>query len=621
MAGRINEDDVQALRDRANVAAVVSDYTALKRSGSRLRGLCPFHDEKTPSFYVDPARGFFHCFGCDAGGDVYDFLQRIEALSFPEAVERLARLEGYSLRYEELSPGQRRALGRRTRLVECLGEANAFFLDQLRGDAGAAARGYLSGRGLTGEVAAHFELGWAPDAWEATSRHLTSAGFSPQEIADAGVATRGRRGLVDRFRGRVMFPIYDASGRDVVAFGGRIVPGVELRTLGRDGHAPKYINSPETEVYRKSRTLYGLNWARAEIQRRDTAVVVEGYLDVIGMHRAGATHAVATCGTALTVEHFGQLEKFARRVVLALDADSAGYQAADRARALAVEQGVREVGVMQLPPGEDPADLADRGPEHVDQALAGTLTAVQFQIAFLLQEADTSTPEGQVAAYRRTFPLLAQLDDRFLRYSYIRDLVAPAARLSADRIEQELDGEIARMRGAEQERQRGADEDRQRGERTPRTILAQRGDGQPRDPQLQLERLVLQAAVQHPEIDVAGWDALSTDDFTSEASRTLFRALAEGPWQGLAQLLGRLPDDDLRARIRALAIAPPTTPPHPHKLAMQVRHLRAKTLDRQIAAVRAQLGHLNAKVDSGRASELNAELFRLVRDRQALREG
>jgi DNA primase len=613
VAGRINEDDIHTLRERANVAAVISDYTALKRSGSRLRGLCPFHDEKTPSFYVDPARGFFHCFGCDAGGDVYDFLQRIEALSFPEAVERLARLEGYSLRYEELSPGQRRALGRRTRLVECLGEANAFFLSQLRSDAGAAAREYLAGRGLTGEVASHFELGWAPDAWDATARHLTAAGFSPQEIADAGIVTRGRRGLIDRFRGRVMFPIYDASGRDVVAFGGRIVPDVELRTLGRDGHAPKYINSPETEVYRKSRTLYGLNWARAEIQRRDTAVVVEGYLDVIGMHGAGASHAVATCGTALTAEHFGLLEKFARRVVLALDADPAGYQAADRARALAVEQGVREVGVMQLPPGEDPADLAAKGPQHVDEALGRTLTAVQFQIAYLLEEADTSTPEGRVAAYRRTFPLLAQLDDRFLRYSYIRDIVAPAARLSADRIEQELDHEIGSL-------QRAGEEPR-RAERAAPRGPAPTAAGQPRDPQLQLERLVLQAAVQNPDIEVEGWEDVSADDFTSEMSRTFFRALTAGPWRGLAQLLERLPDDDIRTRIRALAIAPPTTPPDPHKLAMQVRHLRARTVDRQIAAVRAQLTGLNARIDGGRATELNAEYSRLALKRQALREG
>ena len=573
MAGRINDEDVQALRERANLAAIVSDYTALKRSGSRLKGLCPFHGEKTPSFFVDPARGFFHCFGCDAGGDVYDFLQRVEALTFPEAVERLARIEGVTLRYEELSPGQRRALGRRTRLVECLGEANAFYRAQLRTEAGRPAAAYLARRGMTSDVIDTFELGWAPDAWDATVRHLTGKQFSPQEIADAGLATRGQRGLIDRFRGRVMFPIYDASGRDVVAFGGRVVPGVEARSLGQN--SPKYINSPETEVYRKSRTLYGLNWARAEIQRRDAALVVEGYIDVIALHQAGVPHAVATCGTALTAEHFQQLEKFARRVILALDADTAGYRAADRARALAVEQGVREVGVLRLPPGQDPADLAAEGPDRVAEALAATPTAVEFQIEFLLQEADTSTPEGQVAAYRRTFPLLAQLNDRFLRYSYIRDIVAPAVRLSADLIEQELD----------------ADPDVRRATPSPPSNApapANEGLNLPRDPQLQLEREVLQAAVQHPEISVNGWDDVSVDDFTAEPSRMLYTALVAAPWTSLSQLLERLPDDRVRARIRALAVAPSPTGPDPHKLAEKVKRLRARTLSRRISQTRTQ---------------------------------
>lgn len=612
MAGRINEEDVQTLRERANLAAVVSDYTALKRSGSRLRGLCPFHDERTPSFFVDPARGLFHCFGCDAGGDVYDFLQRIEALTFPEAVERLARLEGVSLRYEELSPGQRRALGRRTRLVQCLGTAAEHFRTRLAGDPGEPARVYLRSRGLTPEVATHFELGWAPDAWDATVRHLVTAGFSHQEIADAGLATRGRRGLVDRFRGRIIFPIYDASGRDVVAFGGRVVPEVELRTLGRDQVVPKYINSPETEVYRKSRVLYGLNWARADIQRRDTAVVVEGYLDVIGMHQAGATHTVATCGTALTAEHFGLLERFARRVVLALDADAAGYQAADRARALAVEQGVREVGVLSLAAGEDPAELAAQGADRVAEALERTATAVEFQIAFLLQEADTSTPEGQVDAYRRTFPLLMQLGDRFLRYSYIRDIVAPAVRLSADLIERELDQQIA-----------GADNGRPPPGRrlAPHGDAARAGGTEPRDPQLRLERAVLQAALQYPEMDVEGWDAVTVDDFTAEASKLLFSELVAAPWTGLTALLDRLPDDDTRARIRALAVAPPTTPPDPHKLAENVMRLRAATLARRIVSVRAQMARLNTTVDGERVRELSAEQQRLERERRSLLEG
>ena len=613
MAGRINEEDIQTLRERANLAAIVSDYTALKRSGSRLRGLCPFHDERTPSFFVDPARGFFHCFGCDVGGDVYDFLQRIEALTFPEAVERLARLEGMSLRYEELSPGQRRALGRRTRLVECLGAAAGYFRTQLASDAGQPARAYLNRRGLTPEIAAHFELGWAPDAWDATVRHVVAAGFSQQEIADAGLATRGRRGLVDRFRGRIIFPIYDASGRDVVAFGGRVVPELELRTLGRDQAAPKYINSPETEVYRKSRVLYGLNWARADIQRRDTAVIVEGYLDVIGMHQVGATHTVATCGTALTAEHFGQLEKFARRVVLALDADAAGFQAADRARALAVEQGVRDVGVLRLSAGQDPAELAAKGADRVAEALERTATAVEFQIEYLLQEAGTSTPEGQVEAYRRTFPLLMQLDDRFLRYSYIRDIVAPAVRLSADLIEAELDDRIAA----------GSDGGQSAPDRSapPPVDAAHVAGTQPRDPQLKLERAVLQAAVQHPEIDVEGWEEVTVDDFTAEASKVLYSALVAAPWSGLAALLDRLPDDTTRTRIRALAVAPPTTPPDPHKLAENVMRLRAATLARRIVSVRAQMTRLNTTVDGERVRELSVEQQRLERQRRSLLEG
>ena len=607
MAGRINEEDVQTLRERANLAAVVSDYTTLRRSGSRLRGLCPFHGEKTPSFFVDPARGFFHCFGCDAGGDVYDFLQRVEALTFPEAVERLARIEGVALRYEELSPGQRRALGRRTRLVECLGEANTFFRAQLDAEATRAVAAYLKRRGLTAESIGRFELGWAPDAWETTVRHLIGREFSPQEIADAGLATRGRQGLTDRFRGRIMFPIYDASGRDVVAFGGRVVPDVELRSLGRDQIAPKYINSPETEVYRKSRTLYGLNWARAEIQRRDAAIVVEGYLDVIGLHQAGAAHAVATCGTALTADHFQQLEKFARRVILALDADSAGYQAADRARALAVEQGVREVGVLPLPEGTDPADLAAQGADRVAEALAGTATAVEFQIAFLLQDADMSTPEGQVAAYRRTFPLLAQLEDRFLRYSYIRDIVAPAVRLSADLIEQELDREIGVGRVGPDQRDM--------------PVAASPESNLPRDPQLRLERDVLQAAIQHPEVSFEGWDDLSIEDFTAEASRMLYATLVAAPWSNLAQLLARLPDDRTRARIRALAVAPSTTTPDPHKLAENVMQLRAATLSRRIMQVRAQLTRLNSQVDADQGRALARELLELERRRRALVEG
>jgi DNA primase len=294
-------------------------------------------------------------------------------------------------------------------------------------------------------------------------------------------------------------------------------------------------------------------------------------------------------------------------MILALDADAAGYQAADRARALAVDQGVREVGVLPLPEGKDPADLAAEGADRVAAALTATKTAVEFQSEFLLQEADTTTPEGQVAAYRQTFALLEQLDDRFLRYSYIRDIVAPVVRLSADLIEQELDQRIGDRPSMP--------------EHTANPVANGGASNVPRNPQLRLERDVLQAAIQHPDVEFDGWDELSIDDFTADASRMLFAALIAAPWTNLAQLLERLPDDSTRARIRALAVAPSTTAPDPHKLAENVMRLRAATLSRRISQIRAQLARVNSQVDAEQIRALALERQELERQRRALVEG
>ena len=602
MPGRISAADIEALRERADLAAVIGDYTALKRSGTRLSGLCPLHEERTPSFTVDPGRGLWHCFGCGEGGDVYAFLQKIEALSVPEAVERLARLSGYQLTYEDLSPGQRKALGRRTRLGDLLGEAARFYHQQLFSDDGADARAYLKQRGLGREDAEHFRLGWAPDRWDGLVRHLTNAGYEPDELVAAGVATRGQRGLLDRFRGRVQFPILDAGGRTVVAFGGRTLPDRPPRTAPRDADPPKYINSPETEVYTKGKVLYGLNWARAEAQRRDAVIVVEGYMDVIGLHLAGVRNAVATCGTALTAEHFRQLERFARRVILALDADDAGFAAADRARALAEEAGVREVAVLPLPADEDPADLAAAGEERVREALEDVQTAVEFQIAHLLRTADTSSPEGQVEAYRRTFPLLARIEDRALRYRYIRDAVAPVVRLSADRIETELDTAARQTSSAPVEVAKG-----------PRP-------SEPRDPQLLRERQVLQLALQRPDLLPTAWSKVGEDDFTAEASRRLFAALAAAPSGDLDAVLEALPDEDTRRRVRALALAELPIDDAAHA-AQVVGSLRLAAVDREMAQVRHRLEEQREQLPRDERRELSARLEELRRRRDAIREG
>jgi DNA primase len=606
MPGRIVEEDIQALRERADLAAIVAEYTGLTRAGGgRLKGLCPFHQEKTPSFTVDPARGLFHCFGCGKGGDLYAFVQALEALSFPEAVERVARTVGFELRYAELRPGERKALGRRTRLTEALREAANFYAERLRSDDGAAARAYLASRGVDDAAAAHFLLGWAPDRWDALVRHLQQQGFAPRELSESGLATQGARGLIDRFRGRVTFPILDRAGRDVVAFGGRILPGVALATGGRDGNPPKYINSAESPVYKKSETLYGLGWARADVVRRGAALVVEGYMDVIGLHLAGAGHAVATCGTALTADHFRQLERFAPRVVLALDADDAGFAAADRARELAEEVGIREVMVLPLPQGRDPADLAGDGPDAVEVALKAVRTAVEFQLEHLLRSADVSTPEAQAAAFRQTFPLLERIDDRFLRYRYIRDVVAPAVHLSADLIERELDA-VARPRGEAPQARREAP-----AARAERAV----------SPQVSLERDVLRAALQLPELLPPEWDRLEPEDFTYPLSQELFRALLAAPRGDLDAVLAAMPDDAARSRVRALALSEPTIETDAGHTRELVARLLAAGLARRRDEVRAELARVHEQLSPSERRRLMAQQLELERQRRDLLEG
>jgi DNA primase len=613
LAGRINTDDIRALRERADIAVVIGDYTSLKRAGGRLKGLCPFHEERTPSFTVDPVQKLYHCFGCDAGGDVVSFLQNVEALTFPEAIERLARLTNFTLRYEEMSPGQRKALGKRTKLTQALAAAAAYYAEQLESPVGEPARRYLAGRGLDRGDAERFGIGWAPDAWDSLVKHLSGQGFEGSDLEEAGLASRGARGIIDRFRGRIMFPIYDAGGRDVVAFGGRVVPDVELKTGPRDGTPPKYINSSETTVYKKSQTLYALNWARAEITRRQAALVVEGYMDVIALHRLGVRHAIATCGTALTAEHFRALEKFAPRVVLALDADAAGFAAAERARTLAAEVGLREVGVLPLPEGRDPADLADDGVTAVEEALTGTKTAVEFQIEHLLRGADTSTPEGQIDAYRRTFPLLRRLGDRALRYRYIRDLVAPAVHLSADRIEAELDATPD-----------GATDPAPAADPVPPARRAGPGEvgaGEPTDPQLVLEREVLRTALQYPSLLPNSWKLVVEEDFRAPLSRQLFTAMADVPLEDLSAVLAALPNDDLRTRVRALAMSESRVEQPGAHLEELIARLRAAAVEREITSLRQEMSQIGEQLSTAERREYIGKFETLERRRRELLEG
>jgi len=376
----IVDEDIERLRSTVSIVDTVQQYVALKRVGRNWVGLCPFHAEKSGSFNVREETGRYKCFGCDKGGDVFTFVQEIEHLDFPGAVEHLAAKAGIQLNYT--TTGQSKERARRKRLVEVMGEAVDWYHQRLLTDPGARpARDYLRRRGLAGEIARQFKLGWAPDDWDTLSRDL---GASADILQDVGLAFRNRRNkMQDSFRARVMFPIFSESG-EALAFGGRILPGSD--------DPAKYKNSSETPIYTKSKVLYGLNWAKAEIAKENQVVVCEGYTDVIGFHLAGVPRAVATCGTALTEEHVRLLKRYTSRVVLAFDADAAGQGAAERFYEWEQKHAV-EVSVARLPPGKDPGDLAQSDPGALQSAVEDSIPFLGFRLQRTLDSRATDSPE------------------------------------------------------------------------------------------------------------------------------------------------------------------------------------------------------------------------------------
>lgn len=379
----IADDDIERLRSTMSIVDVVQQYVALKRTGRNWVGLCPFHAEKTGSFNVSESMGRYKCFGCQAGGDVFTFVQEIEHLDFPGAVEHLAAKAGIELTYT--STGQSKERARRKRLTTAMNDAVEWYHERLLHGADArGARDYLRSRGLAGDIARQFKLGWAPDDWDQLARDL---GQPADVLAEVGLAFRNRRNrMQDSFRARVMFPIFSDSG-EALAFGGRILPGSD--------DPAKYKNSSETPIYAKSKTLYGLNWAKADVAKSDQVVVCEGYTDVIGFHQAGVPRAVATCGTALTEEHVRILKRYASRVVLSFDADAAGQGAAERFYEWEQKHEV-EVSVARLPPGRDPGDLALRDPDALAAAIDDPVPFLRFRLNRTTNQMPRDTAEHKV---------------------------------------------------------------------------------------------------------------------------------------------------------------------------------------------------------------------------------
>jgi DNA primase len=376
----IVDDDIERLRSTVSIVDTIQQYVALKRVGRNWVGLCPFHAEKSGSFNVREETGRYKCFGCDKGGDVFTFIQEIEHLDFPGAVEHLAAKAGIQLNYT--TTGQSKERARRKQLVDAMDEAVEWYHQRLLTDPDArAARDYLRRRGLAGDIARQFKIGWAPDDWDALARGL---GASPDVLQAVGLAFRNKRNkMQDSFRARVMFPIFSESG-EALAFGGRILPGSD--------DPAKYKNSSETPIYTKSKVLYGLNWAKSDIAKHDQVVVCEGYTDVIGFHRAGVPRAVATCGTALTEEHVRLLKRYASKVVLAFDADAAGQGAAARFYEWEQTHAV-EVSVARLPQGKDPGDLAQSDPEALQRAVDSAMPFLGFRLQRTLNGRSLDSPE------------------------------------------------------------------------------------------------------------------------------------------------------------------------------------------------------------------------------------
>ena len=521
MAGLIRRSDIDEVRSRTNLADIVGDYVTLKSAGvGSMKGLCPFHDERSPSFHVRPQVGFYHCFGCGEGGDVFTFLQKMDHVTFSEAVERLAGQLGYALHYED--GGQAADQGNRNRLLAANAAAEQFFRDQLGTAAAEPARRFLGDRGFDAAAAERFAIGFAPNTYEALGDHLRGLGFTAGELLASGLQGQGDRKPYDRFRGRLVWPIKDVTGQTL---------GFGARKLLETDQGPKYLNTPETPVYSKSKVLYGLDLAKRDIARGKQVVVVEGYTDVMACHLAGITTAVATCGTAFGSDHITIIRRVMGdidnrdshglgEVVFTFDPDEAGQKAASRA--FADEQRfAAQTYVAVAPDGLDPCDLRlQRGDDAVRMLIKSRKPMYEFMVRRQLDLYDLETVEGRVAALRVTAPIVSGIRDESLSIGYTRTLagwigmepaeVAHAVRASrrtpAPSTSPRAGSPGANASGAMVPDGRGTESSAQRipvgdaaaavAEASAPTVgIAQL----PNDPVSRLERELLMALLQHPD--------------------------------------------------------------------------------------------------------------------------
>jgi DNA primase len=550
VAGLIKREDVEAVRERARIDEIVSQHVTLKGAGvGSLKGLCPFHDERTPSFHVRPGVGRWHCFGCGEGGDVISFVQKIDGMSFTEAVEYLADRVGIQLRYEDsrtggsAAPARREEPGRRQRLLEAHRVAAEFYAEQLFGPGAAAGRTFLAERSFDRADAERFGVGFAPTGWDSLTRHLQGKGFTQAELVAAGLVSQGQRGVYDRFRGRLVWPIRDTTGA-VIGFG--------ARRLFDEDQGPKYLNTPETSLYKKSQVLYGIDLAKKAIAQSKRVVIVEGYTDVMAAHLSGVEVAVATCGTAFGPDHarvvrrllgdysaggglqLASGQSLGGEVIFTFDGDAAGQKAA--MRAFGEDQRFHaQTFVAVEPGGMDPCDLRmARGPQAVKALVDGRVPLFEFVIRTTLGGYDLDTVEGRVGALRAAAPLIAGIRDRAMQLGYARNL-ARWIGIDTEEVRREVSRAAATPRPAQRRGQDGRGQDAGRGAR-PDGGAAEAPEGAApvapvlpmpdlRDPVAQTERLALVAVLQYPQHVPDTFDALGEDAFGVPAWRAVHAAV------------------------------------------------------------------------------------------------
>lgn len=628
MAGLIHPEDIAAVKERASIEDVVREHVTLRPAGvGSLKGLCPFHDEKTPSFTIRPSHGTYHCFGCGEGGDVISFVQKVEHLTFADAVERLASGLGMELRRTEGSGTGEMSLSGRSRLIEAHRVAQEYYEERLR-DTGSrrarAARDFLRARDFDGAAASRFSVGFAPMEFDELSRHLTGRGFTADEIVTSGLAGRGQRGLYDRFRGRLVWPIRNAAG-DTVGFGAR-------RLFDDDRIEAKYLNTAETPIYKKSQVLYGLDLARKAMARERLAVVVEGYTDVMAAHLSGVETAVATCGTAFGIDHIKILRRIIRdeeglspaRVVFTFDGDAAGQKAAMKAFA-EDQRWASQSYVAVAPDGMDPCDLRKaKGAPAVQALIADATPMFEFAVRTTIARFDLGSPEGRVAASRAVAPMVASVRDPGLRPEYTRE-VAGWLGIGVE----QMQAEVARVgRGGRPGQGSGPPADAYRPD--------EQGQGQPhlvglpdlRDPLVQAERQLLQVVLQFPEtIDATAIADLPPEAFMAPAHRAVFeavRGLVFDPTRPLSAWLDLIREHTplaLHDYLAELAVADlPTAldentgaPPHRYVQALLSR-LHEVALTRSIQDLMVQVRQLDTGGQGDPAS--TRELYQRLQDLQ-----